>query len=192
MMRRFLRRFGWFFFFLLLAGAGWFAAFEYLRDFRKPDVPLVDTPQDVVEAMLDLAEVRESDFLVDLGSGDGRFLIAAGRRGAKSLGIELVPETIETSRANIRNAEMESKAKVIHGDIFRSDFSDATVVTMFLTIQLNAQLRPQFDRLKPGSRIVSHSWSMPGAKPAKTIVVPSRVTRADHTVHLWVTPIAWE
>lgn len=190
-MRRFLRRYGWFLGFLLLVGLAWFLAFDYLRDFRNPDVPLVDTPHDVVEAMLDLAEVKEGDYLADLGSGDGRFLIAAGKRNVKSMGIEITPEVAEQSRINIREAGQEGRAKVVRGDIFREDFSDATVVTMFLKIDLNQRLRPQFDKLKPGTRIVSHMWSMPGAKPAKSIVVHSQETKSDHNVHLWITPIAW-
>lgn len=191
-MRRFVRR-QWPVLLFVAAAlvATWFA-YDYLIDFRPPDVPFVVTPNDVVEQMLDLAELKPSDFVVDLGSGDGRVLIAAGRRGAKSLGIEIDPEWVAKSRAAIRSAGLDRKAKVVRGDIFREDFTDADVVTMFLKIDVNLRLRPQFEKLKPGTRIVSHMWSMPGAKPAKSRVVHSSESQSDHAIYLWITPIVWE
>jgi SAM-dependent methyltransferase len=187
-----LKRRRWFLVFLLAAGLAWWLAFDYLIDFRAPDVPFVVTPADVVEKMLDLAEAKPTDYLVDLGSGDGRVLIAAGRRGIRSKGIELDDLLVDKSRVLIEEAGFKDKARVVRGDIFRENFADATVVTMFLKIDLNVRLRPQFDKLKPGTRIVSHMWSMPGAKPVKTIDVKSQDDGLDHRVHLWVTPIQWE
>ncbi|CAN5531744.1 hypothetical protein BH11PLA2_BH11PLA2_39180 [soil metagenome] len=189
---RCLKRYRGLILFLLLAAGAWYAVFDYLIDFRNPDVPFVVTPHDVVDEMLNLAEAKPGDMLVDLGSGDGRVLIAAGKRGITSRGIEIDPEWADKSRVLIAEAGLSDKAKVVRGDIFRENFKDATVVTMFLKVDLNARLRPQIDQLKPGTRIVSHMWSMPGATPVKTIDVKSPADGHEHRVHLWITPISWK
>lgn len=193
-MRRFalVRRY-WPFLIVLVAAAAWWPAFNYLVDFRAPDVGFVTTPTDVVAAMLELAEVNDQDTLYDLGAGDGRILIAAARAGvAKAVGIEIDPELVSRSREAIRLAGLESRVHVIRGDIFKQDLTPATVITMYLKPLLNVQLRPQLDKLRPGTRIVSHHFSMPGAKPVKEISVHSEETGLEHPVYLWVTPIRWE
>jgi SAM-dependent methyltransferase len=171
----------------------WWPVFDYLADFRTPDVPFATTPHDVVVTMLDLAEVSEEDTVYDLGSGDGRILIAAARdRGARAVGIEIDPELVESSRETILSAGVADRVQVRRGDLFKQDLRPATVITLYLRPYTNVQLRPQFDRLRPGTRIVSHMFSMPGAKPAKTIVVESAESGMGHRLHLWVTPIEWE
>jgi len=187
----FMRRYRWSLLIVAVAAAAWWPAVNYLADFRQPDVLFVTTPHDVVQAMLDLAEVTEADTVYDLGSGDGRVLRAAAERGAKALGIEINPELVDQSRQMIRSAGLADKVTIRRGDIFKQDLRPATVITMFLTKSLNSQLRPQIDRLRPGTRLVSHVWSMPGAKPVKKVIVPSAEGRMDHTIYLWVTPIQW-
>jgi SAM-dependent methyltransferase len=190
--RRTVHRLRWFIVFLVAAAALWWAAFNYLIDFRTPDVPFVVTPTDVVKAMLDLAEVTDKDTVYDLGSGDGRIPIAAAGRGAKAVGIELDPKLADESRQRVRDAGLADRVTIRRGDIFKHDLTPATVVTMYLKPLVNKQLRPQLDQLKPGTRVVSHMFSMPGAKPAKVIEVPSDETKLGHKVYLWVTPIVWE
>jgi SAM-dependent methyltransferase len=178
---------------VLVAAAAWWPAYNYLVDFRKPDVPYVTTPDDVMTAMFDLAEVTEKDTVYDLGSGDGRIVVAAARdRGAKGVGIEIDPELAARSRETIRAAGMASKVQVIRGDIFKQDLTPATVVTLYLLPNVNERLRPQLDALRPGTRIVSHMYSIKGARPVKKIEVHSDETRLVHLVYLWVAPIDWE
>jgi tRNA A58 N-methylase Trm61 len=187
-----LRRYRWSILLLVIAGLAWKPLFDYLVDFRPPDVPFVTTPPDIVEAMLNLAQVNESDYVIDLGSGDGRIVLAAARRNAKSLGIELDPELVRTSRETVRNSGLSDKASIYRGDIFKQDLSDATVITMFLKPLVNVQLRPQLDALKPGVRIVSHMFSMPGAKPVQVIEPVAAEDGIGHKIYLWITPIEWE
>jgi protein-L-isoaspartate O-methyltransferase len=188
----FVYRLRWSALIIAVALVAWWWAFQYLSDFRPPDVPFVTTPKDVVSAMLDLADVGESDVVYDLGSGDGRVLMAAARRGARSLGIEIDPELVTQSQEAVREAGLSRLITVRRGDIFKQDLRGATVITMYLKPLVNVQLRPQLDRLRPGTRIVSHMFSMPGAKPAKKVEVKSAETTLEHTLYLWVTPIEWE
>ena len=191
-LRRAVHRLRWFLVFLVAAAGAWWAAFNYLQDFRTPDVPFVTTPPDIVTAMLDLGGVKAGDVVYDLGSGDGRIPIAAAGRGAKAVGIELDPKLADGSREAVRAAGLADRVTIRRGDIFKQDLTPATVVTMYLKPLVNKQLRPQLDQLRPGTRIVSHMFSMPGAKPVKVIEVPSDETKMGHKIYLWVTPIEWE
>jgi SAM-dependent methyltransferase len=191
--REFVRQYRWSILIVLTAAALWWPAFNYLVDFRKPDVPYVTTPDDVVAAMLDLAQVTPADTVYDLGAGDGRIVLAAARdRGARAVGVEIDPELAERARAALRAAGVAGRAEVRRGDLFKQDLSGATVVTLYLHPQVNAGLRPQLERLPPGARVVSHMFSMPGAKPAKTVTLRSAETGMEHRLHLWVAPIQWE
>lgn len=192
-MLAFIRRYRWSILIVSIAVAAWYPALDYLVDFRKPDVPYVETPPDVVEKMLDLAEVTAADTVYDLGSGDGRIPIAAGRRGAKALGIEIDEELVEKSRELVKAAGLEDRVRIKRGDIYKQDFTPASVVTMYLLPSVNAELRPQLDKLKPGTRIVSHKFKLgvSGAKPNKTILVHSNEDGVNHAVHLWITPLQW-
>jgi SAM-dependent methyltransferase len=191
-MPRLIRRY-WPLLLVLLLGVAWWLAFDYLVDFRNPDVAFVTTPHDVVAAMLDLAEVGEEDIVYDLGSGDGRVLIAAARdRGARAVGIEISPELVEQSQQAIRDAGLQERVRVRRGDLFKQDLRPATVITMFLHPDLNERLRPQLDRLRRGTRIVSHMFSMPGARPKKKVMVRSAESNMEHPLYLWVTPIDWD
>ncbi len=188
----FVRRYRWSVLLVLAAGLGWWLAFDYLVDFRKPDVPFVTTPHDVVAAMLDLAEVSEGDTLYDLGSGDGRVLLAAARRGARAVGIEIDPELARQSREAARAEGLGDRVTVRRGDLFKQSFRPATVVTMYLQPDVNARLRPQLEALAPGTRVVTHWYRIPGAKGAKQVPLRSKETGMKHDIYLWVTPIEWE
>jgi SAM-dependent methyltransferase len=189
---RLLRRY-WPLLIVLVALAAWWPALDFLADFRQPDVPLIHTPHDVVAAMLDLAQVTEADTVYDLGSGDGRIVLAAARdRGARAVGIEIDTKLVDSSQQAIRAAGLEGRARIRHGDIFKQDLTPATVITMYLQPLVNKELRPQLDKLRPGTRIVSHMFSMPGAKPTKKVVFKSAESHEEHPLYLWVTPIHWE
>lgn len=129
---------------------------------RKLDVPYEPSPQPIVEKMLELAKVGKDDLLYDLGSGDGRIVITAAKKyGARGVGIDLDPQRVEEARANARKAGVEDKVRFIVGDLFEADFSEATVVTLFLFPDVNLRLRPVLWRqLKPGTRVVSYIWNM--------------------------------
>jgi SAM-dependent methyltransferase len=146
------------------------------------DVIWVPTPEGLVEKMLDMAEVTSADYLVDLGSGDGRTVIAAARRGARALGIEFNPDMVELSRNNARKADLSGKANFIQGDIFEADFSRATVVTMYLLSDLNRRLKPILLGMKPGTRIVSHAFRMDDWEPDQSTMDSERVA------FLWIVP----
>ena len=124
------------------------------------DVIWAPTPQALVDKALDLAEVTADDYVIDLGSGDGRMVIAAAKRGALSLGIEYEPDLVELSKRNAAKEGVAGQASFAKADLFESDFSRATVITMYLLPQLNYQLRPKIFALKPGTRIVSISFTM--------------------------------
>lgn len=158
---------------------------------KEPDVIFVPTPPEVVEKMMEMAGVKKDDVHYDLGCGDGRVVVAAAKRGAKSTGIDIDPERIAESQENVKKSGVGDRAKIRKGDIFETDISDANVVTLYLLPELNVRLMPKLKKLKPGSRIVSHDFDMKGAKPKMVTTV--RVNNDDeeeHTVYLWVVP--WE
>jgi precorrin-6B methylase 2 len=144
---------------------------------RQLDVPFEPTPHDVVVRMLEIANVNKDDLLYDLGSGDGRIVIAAAKKyGTRGIGIDLDPQRVAEARANAKEAGVEGRVRFMVGDLFKADFSDATVVTLFLYSHVNRQLRPQLWRqLKVGTRVVSYVWDM-GQEwpPEKTEVVDGR------------------
>jgi SAM-dependent methyltransferase len=147
------------------------------------DVPYVPTPERVVEKMLDMAQVGPGDYVIDLGSGDGRIVIAAAKRGAYGHGIDLDPRRIREARKNAINAGVEDKVIFMEGNIFNADFSRASVVTMYLLNSVNIQLRPHLlKNLKPASRLVSHDFDMGNWKPDQFF----REETSD--VYFWVIP----
>ena len=150
---------------------------------KRPDVPFVPTPDEVVEKMLDLAAVSKKDVVYDLGSGDGRIVIAAARRGAHAVGVDIDPQRIEESNANARAAGVTDRVKFINQDLFDTDLSDATVVTLYLLPSVNQRLKPKLLReLRTGARVVSHSFDMGDWEPQKTEEVNGS------TVYFWVIP----
>jgi len=135
------------------------------------DVVWVPTPQAVVDKMLDLAQVTASDFLMDLGSGDGRTVITAARRGARAQGIEYNPDMVALSQKNATAAGVTARASFAKADLFETDFSSATVITMFLLPDINLRLRPKILDLKPGTRIVSNTFTMEDWEPDQTATI---------------------
>jgi hypothetical protein len=146
------------------------------------DVIWVPTPQGLVDKMLDMAKVTSSDYVIDLGSGDGRTVITAAKRGARAQGIEYNPDMVELSTKNAEKAGVSDKAKFSKADIFESDFSQATVITMYLLPTLNVKLRPKILDLKPGTRIVSHAFTMEDWTADQTDTFDGR------TAYLWIVP----
>lgn len=138
----------------------------------KRDVPFFPTRFPLVEAMLDLAEVGTSDVVYDLGSGDGRIVIGAARRGARGVGVELDPVLIRLSLQNAREARVTERTEFRQGDLFQADIREATVVAIYLLPTINARLRPKLQReLAPGTRVVSHAFGVEGWTPEKTVMV---------------------
>ena len=151
---------------------------------RSPDVPYVPTPQPVVDAMLKLGEVKKGDILYDLGSGDGRIPITAAKTfGVRGTGIDINPERIAEAEANAKKEQVTDRVKFLNQDLFEANISDATVVTLYLLPSINLKLRPKlFKDLKPGTRIVSHSFDMGEWQPEKRIEVDGRY------LYLWRIP----
>ena len=157
------------------------------------EVPFVTTPDKVTLAMLQLAGVGPEDYVIDLGSGDGRIVIVAARRfGARGLGIEYVPELVQKSRDNARAAGVANRAFFREQDLFKTDLSPASVITLYLLPEVNLLLRPRLLQLRPGTRVVSHDWDMGDWEPDKTVVVdvPDKAIGLEKKsrVHLWIVP----
>ncbi len=150
------------------------------------DVIWVPTPQLLVEKMLDIAKVTPKDYVIDLGSGDGRTVITAAKRGAKALGIEYNPDMVELSKRNAAKEDVSDRASFVKADLFESDFSQAQVITMFLLPDINIRLRPKILDLKPGTRIVSNSFDMEDWKADQTETVPGCNNWC--TALLWIVP----
>lgn len=160
---------------------------------RAPDAVFIPTPNDVVARMLELAGVKKESVVVDLGSGDGRILIAAAKKyGCQAIGYEIDPRLVEVSREAVAKEKLESLARIEHEDIFTRDLSGADVVTVFLYPRLMERLIPQLNRLKPGARIVSHQFEMPGVKPDQMIEMDSKETGDKHRIFLWTIPLKIE
>ena len=149
---------------------------------RRPDVIFVPTPQAVVDEMLNIAKVGPNDVMFDLGSGDGRIAITAAKRGARATGIDIDPQRIKEANENARKAGVADKVKFMQADLFEQDFSNATVITLYLLPDLNLKLRPKLLQLKPGTRIVSHDFDMGDWTPDRTLKVDNR------TIHFWTVP----
>src|SRR5687768_11936773 len=132
------------------------------------DVVWVPTPQVVVDKMLDLAKVTKDDFVMDLGSGDGRTVITAAKRGARAMGVEYNPSMVELSKRNAEKERVTDRVQFVKADLFETDFSKATVITMFLLPDINLKLRPKILAMKPGTRVVSNTFTMGDWKPDET------------------------
>lgn len=161
-----------------------FALIALFARAKTPDVAFVPTPQTAVDEMLDLAEVKPTDTVYDLGSGDGRIVVSAAKRGAKAVGYDINPTRVREGRENIRSNKVDHLAKIFEGDIFEQDLSGATVVTLYLLPALNDRLVPQLNKMRPGSRVVSYDFGIAGSTPKKTIEMSN-----GKTIYLWETPI---
>jgi SAM-dependent methyltransferase len=159
------------------------------NQYRGFDVPFVPTPPEVVDQMLKMVDLKPGDVLYDLGCGDGRIVITAAKKyGVKALGIDIDPVRIKESTENAAEAGLEGKVRFIQQDLFEADFHDATVVTMYLLTSVNLRLRPKLlAELKPGTRLVSHSFDMGEWKPDKTALVQTSYGD-ERDVHFWIVP----
>lgn len=167
-----------------LALSAWAGAQEQSVPLRGPDVIYVPTPNETVNAMLDLAGVTGVDTVYDLGCGDGRIVITAAQKyGARGVGIDIDPERVREASDNVRKAGVADRVKIIRGDLFEADITPATVVTLYLLTDLNLKLRPKLLKdLDPGTRVVSHAFRMGDWKPERTVQV------SGTTVYLWRIP----
>lgn len=152
------------------------------------DVVWVPTCQQLVDKMLDMAKVTAQDYVIDLGSGDGRTVITAAKRGARGLGIEYNSDLVELSKRNAAKEGVADKAQFIEADLFKSDFSQATVITMFLLTEINLRLRTRILNLKPGTRIVSNTFTMGTWKADENATVEGKDCRSYDTALLWIVP----
>ena len=163
---------------------------QELREIRTPDVIFVPTPHDVVDRMLKLAKVKKDDLLYDLGCGDGRIVVTAAKEyGCKSVGFDIDPQRVRESLENVERNNVERLVRIEQQDIFTLDLSEADVITLYLLRSLNTRLIPQLEKLKPGSRIVSHDYDMRGIKPDTAFTVISSEDDYEHDIFFWTTPL---
>ena len=151
------------------------------------DVVWVPTPQPTVEKMLDMAKITPQDYHMDLGSGDGRTVITAAKRGATAMGVEYNPDMVELSKRNAEKAGVSAKATFVKADLFETDFSKATVITLFLLPDLNVKLRPKILNMRPGTRIVSNTFTMDDWEADETATVTEDCT-SWCSVLMWIVP----
>lgn len=159
----------------------------------EPRVPYVPTPQEVVERMLEIAKVTSSDYLIDLGSGDGRIVVTAAKKyGTRGFGVDINPERIREANENAKAAGVVDKVAFYQRDLFATDLSDATVITMYLLPRVNLELRPKLLDLKPGTRIVSHDFSMEDWKPDAHVKMQVKekygASGGTSDIYFWVIP----
>jgi SAM-dependent methyltransferase len=193
-MKRSSQFYVWFWVFaVLLLAAGTLPAQPAKEEFKPQvgqegkDVVWVPTPQALVDKMLDLAKVTPQDYVIDLGSGDGRTVITAAKRGARALGIEYNPDMVELSKKNAAKEGVGEKAQFMKADLFETDFSKATVITMFLLPDINLKLRPKILDMKPGTRVVSNSFTMGEWEDDETATVGNGCA-SWCTAHFWLVP----
>jgi SAM-dependent methyltransferase len=159
---------------------------------RKPDIYWVPTPQVVVDKMLEMAKVTRKDLVYDLGCGDGRIVVTAAKKyGCKAVGYDIDPERVKVSKEAVKKAKVGKLVKIEEADVFTLDLSKASVITLYLLPALNVKLIPQLEKLKPGSRIVSHDFDMKGVKPDKVVTLKDK-DGEEHKVYLWTTPLKKE
>jgi len=153
------------------------------------DVMWLPSADVMVRKMLDLGRVTKKDFLIDLGSGDGRTVIAAARRGARALGVEFNPDMVQYATRQAASAHVGDRARFVRGDLFETDLSQADVITLFLLDEINIKLRPKLLALRPGTRVVSNTFDMGEWKPDSTVSARAgEGCTAYCTVHLWIVP----
>ena len=160
------------------------------KKYHSLDVIYVFTPHDIVDKMLRLAKVTKEDVVYDLGCGDGRIPVTAAKKyGCRAVGYDLDPARVKESIENAKKNKVEHLVTIEQKDIFTLDLSDASVITLYLLPDMNRKLIPQLEKLKPGSRIVAHNFSIPGIKPDKVAKFISSDDNLEHEVFLWTTPL---
>lgn len=166
------------------------AAAQNTTEARTPDVVYVGSPHDIVAKMLEVAQVKKGDILYDPGCGDGRICVMAAKKyGCKAVGFDLNPVRIRESLENIKRNGVEDLVRIERKDIFTVDFSEATVVSIYLLPWMNKKLVPQLQKMKPGTRIVAHDYSIEGYPPDKTITMNSKQDAVEHFIYFWTLPL---
>jgi outer membrane protein assembly factor BamB/protein-L-isoaspartate O-methyltransferase len=168
-----------------------------VRDAGRPkknaDTVFVPTPMDVVKRMLEVAAVKKSDLVYDLGSGDGRIVLAAAKAfGCRAVGVELDEDLVKASRAQAKEAGLEKQVSFQHADLFEAEFADADVVALYLLPEMNKRLIPKLDKLRPGARVVAHYFPIPGVRPAKVVKMTSEEDDVERSLYLYVIPLKKE
>ena len=168
--------------FICLAGCG-------LPIWTAGEVPFVPTPPEVVDRMLELAEVKSGDVLYDVGSGDGRIVIRAAKKyGIRAVGIEIDGDLVEKARDRARVEGVADLVEFREQDAFAADISEATVVTLYMLPEFNFKLKPQLAKLRPGARVVSHDFGIEGWPPARVEKMPDKSLAHTHTIYFWRLP----
>ena len=163
------------------------------RKKKAPDAVFVPTPSDVVAKMLELAAVRRDDVVYDLGSGDGRIVIAAAKaHGCKAVGVEIDEELVAKSRKKAKEAGVEKRVTFEHDDLFEADFSRATVLALYILPSMSQKLIPKIDKLAPGTRVVCHVFAIPGAIPEKVVKLTSEEDDVERPIYLYTVPLRME
>lgn len=156
---------------------------------KEPDCVFVPTPHDIVERMLEMADVHKEDVIYDLGCGDGRIVIQAARkRGCRGVGFEVVPDLIRRAREEAKRNGVDHLVEIRDADLFQADLSEATVLPMYLLPRMLQELKPKLAALKAGTRIVSHDYRIPGVKADRVETLTSRETGAEHILMLYTLP----
>jgi tRNA G37 N-methylase Trm5 len=160
---------------------------------RGPRPVFVPSPQDVVEKMLEMAQVKKSDVVYDLGCGDGRIVVTAAKKyGCKAVGVDIDRACVEMAQENVKANKVEHLVQIERRDLFEVDLSNATVVTLYLLPAVNVKLIPQLEKLKPGARIVSHAFDMQGVRPTRVLKFVSKEEEVERPIYLWMTPLKKE
>jgi SAM-dependent methyltransferase len=157
---------------------------------RAPDAIFVPTPQDVVDKMLEIAGVKKTDRVVDLGCGDGRIVVTAAKKyGCRAVGYDLDPLCVKLSREKVQQDKVEDLVTIEQKDVFNVDLSPVDFVALYLLPNLNVKLLPQLQKLKPGARIVSHQFAIEGIRPERVVRYRSSEDGIEHTLYLWTAPL---
>jgi len=155
-----------------------------------PDVVYVGTPYDVVSRMLKLAALKKSDVVYDLGCGDGRMIVLAAKKyGCRGIGYDIDPERVAAALENVRKNGVGDLVKIVQADLFTVDLSGADVLSLYLLPDINERLKPQFEKLKPGSRLVFHDYGLEGIESDQVLRVTSNEDNASHVLYLYTTPL---
>jgi len=157
---------------------------------KTPDCVYVGTPHDVVDKMLQMAQVTKNDLVYDPGCGDGRIVVAAAKRyGCRGVGFEIDPNLAAQARSLVKRQRVEDRVKIVEQDIFTVDYSQATVIQMYLLPEMIVKLLPRLEKLNPGSRIVAHDYPIRGMIPNDTLTLNSREDGVKHTLYLYTVPL---
>lgn len=164
-----------------------------IQETPEPDVVYVGTPYDVVLTMLEMANIKKDDMVYDLGCGDGRVVaLAAKMYGCRGVGYDIDPERVTASVENVKKNGVEHLVEIIQADLFTIDLGDADVLSLYLLPEMNTRLIPQFEKMKPGSRLLFHEYYLEGMETDETVHVISNEDNVEHTIYLYTTPLKRE